>query len=409
MPCSLAVHWQYGPCRRGGSAPQRHPGWLPWVRRRVTLPEAMKPMSARERARSGICSGGAARRAQRREHRLGRPWHLPCFVGIHHPRSDIGRYIHGPIPGGPVNLVERSFGGDSQGAQTGEEVKTLAGFRQGLYACMTRWADALFELSDTLVAGEGVTTFPPTHLSLEAGSRRGWGSAYGALRRGVLDEEALRDLLAASRPRGWPLLFAADTSSWVRDDAECSPERAYHHPSRRSSGKPIVAGWGYSWIAQLNFERNSWTAPTDVRRTRPDRTGHRRASQAARAAPRSNRRGPDVRLRLRPDRAVGRPRRGARPDPHAHPVRPRVLRRPAAIRRWPARPATTPRTSLPLGRPENLAGTRRDLRHRGLAVRPRRGTGLERAAPPRTPAFPRSGAAGQTSRRHGSSPGSSSR
>jgi hypothetical protein len=61
-----------------------------------------------------------------------------------------------------VNLVERSVGGDSQGAQTGEEVKTLAGFRQGLYACMTRRADALFGLSESETSWPGrVSRRPP--------------------------------------------------------------------------------------------------------------------------------------------------------------------------------------------------------------------------------------------------------
>jgi hypothetical protein len=57
---------------------------------------------------------------------------------------------------------------------------------------------------------------------------------------------------------------------WPRCDAECSPERGYYyHPSRHSAGQPIVAGWAYQLIAQLNFVRESWTAPVDVRRLRP--------------------------------------------------------------------------------------------------------------------------------------------
>jgi hypothetical protein len=39
--------------------------------------------------------------------------------------------------------------------------------------------------------------------------------------------------------------------------------------SRHSAGQPIVAGWAYSWIAQLSFARESWTAPLRVRRLRP--------------------------------------------------------------------------------------------------------------------------------------------
>ncbi len=57
---------------------------------------------------------------------------------------------------------------------------------------------------------------------------------------------------------------------WDRCDAECSPERGfYYHPSRHSAGQPIVAGWAYQFIAQLNFVRESWVAPMDVERVRP--------------------------------------------------------------------------------------------------------------------------------------------
>ena len=160
-----------------------------------------------------------------------------------------------------------------RGKRNGEEpaaLEPLRRFRADLYGCLTRRADALFELADTLVAGQAVATAPPPHLSLEPAFRRGWGSTYGALRRGRIVEEAVRDLLAAWRPAGWPAVFAVDASSWARCDAECSPERGYyHHPSRHSNGQPIVAGWNYSWIAGLNWEPNSWTAPLDVRRIHP--------------------------------------------------------------------------------------------------------------------------------------------
>jgi hypothetical protein len=35
------------------------------------------------------------------------------------------------------------------------------------------------------------------------------------------------------------------------------------------AGKPIVAGWNYSWLARLNWTRDSWTAPIDVVRIGP--------------------------------------------------------------------------------------------------------------------------------------------
>jgi hypothetical protein len=98
-----------------------------------------------------------------------------------------------------------------------------------------------------------------------------------ALTRGLLDVERAREL----QVRGRPAVFAVDTSSWPRCDAETSPERGfYHHPSRHSAGKPIVAGWNYSWIAQLNWSRDSWTAPVDITRIPPQEdTGQATADQ----------------------------------------------------------------------------------------------------------------------------------
>jgi hypothetical protein len=55
-------------------------------------------------------------------------------------------------------------------------------------------------------------------------------------------------------------------------DAETSPERGfYYSASKHSAGKPIVAGWSYSWITALDWAHDSWTAPMDARRIPPGR------------------------------------------------------------------------------------------------------------------------------------------
>jgi hypothetical protein len=75
-----------------------------------------------------------------------------------------------------------------------------------------------------------------------------------------------------------------DVSVWDRCDAECSPERGfYYHPSRHSAGQPIVAGWAYQFIAQLNFVRESWTAPMDVERVRPAQDANEVAAEQVKA------------------------------------------------------------------------------------------------------------------------------
>jgi hypothetical protein len=75
------------------------------------------------------------------------------------------------------------------------------------------WADALFELADAVLCAGGPACSLP-RLSLEPVFGRGHGSVYAALARGAVNVEALEDLLAAARPRSWPLVFAVDGTSW---------------------------------------------------------------------------------------------------------------------------------------------------------------------------------------------------
>ena len=158
----------------------------------------------------------------------------------------------------------------------------LLGFRRSFYECLRRRSDALFELTDAVLTADVIPS--PVHLSLQASHRRGWGSFYAALDRGRIDAEALRKLLArhplAGAAEGEVPVYAVDTSVWARCDAETSPERGYYyHPSRHSSGQPIVAGWAYQFVAQLNFARESWAAPVDVKRVRPTQDANEVAAE----------------------------------------------------------------------------------------------------------------------------------
>lgn len=150
-----------------------------------------------------------------------------------------------------------------------QKLAVLSEFRSGLYGCLTGWGDALFELGDALLCAPGALRSVPG-LSLDPIFRRSHGSLYKGLARGEVDCEAMRALLMSARPPDWPLVFAVDASVWARCDAETSPERGfYHSASRHSAGQPIVAGWSYQWIAQLDWAPDSWTAPVDVTRIRP--------------------------------------------------------------------------------------------------------------------------------------------
>jgi hypothetical protein len=161
----------------------------------------------------------------------------------------------------------------------------LRAFRRSFYECFCRRRDALFELTDAILTADGAIP-SPAHLSLQSSHRRGWGSLYAALCKGRIDVKALRRLLARHplvQEEETPV-YAVDVSVWDRCDAECSPERGYYyHPSRHSAGQPIVAGWAYQFVAQLNFARESWTAPMDVERLRPGQDANVLATEEVRS------------------------------------------------------------------------------------------------------------------------------
>lgn len=141
----------------------------------------------------------------------------------------------------------------------------LARFRQEMYRCLWRRPDALCELADAVLTAPGPVASLP-YLSLEPVFRRGHGMVCQALAEGRIDEEALRDLLVAVRPREWPPVFAIDASTYPRPAAETSPDREWHHhscPGSHGSGGAAVAGWAFQWLAQLSFTPDSWTAPQD--------------------------------------------------------------------------------------------------------------------------------------------------
>src|SRR5215203_6646564 len=165
-----------------------------------------------------------------------------------------------------------------------ESSDALQSFRRSLYECLHPRSDALFELADAILSAHSAVP-SPVHLSLQAPHRRGWGSLYAALWRGLIDAESLRRLFARH-----PLaesdtpIYAVDVSVWDRCDAECSPERGfYYHPSRHSAGQPIVAGWAYQFVAQLNLVRESWVAPMDVERLRPAQDANEVAAEQVKA------------------------------------------------------------------------------------------------------------------------------
>jgi DDE superfamily endonuclease len=143
----------------------------------------------------------------------------------------------------------------------------LVGFRCGLYRCLGKRADVLFELADAVLCKQD-RVHMLAELSLEPECRRGHGAVYDALNCGQVQIGRLRRALAGLPLPAWDdgrIRLAADVSNWLRPDAATSAERLFCHCYARGRGNAqMIPGWPYSLVAALEPGRTSWTLPLDA-------------------------------------------------------------------------------------------------------------------------------------------------
>ena len=157
-------------------------------------------------------------------------------------------------------------------ADGGDQARVLAGYRTELYWCLGSRRDALFEVCDAVLCKPGRVGML-AELCLEPECRRGHGAVYDALNCGQVRIGRLRRAMTGLPPPAWDdgrIRLAADVSSWLRPDAETSPERLFCHTYARGKGNAqMIPGWPYSFIVALEPGRTSWTLPLDAVRLGP--------------------------------------------------------------------------------------------------------------------------------------------
>ena len=147
----------------------------------------------------------------------------------------------------------------------------LVAFRAGLYACLRRRGDALFELVDAVLTADGPVG-SLVALSEQKAFRRGHGALFDAMAHGQIDTEALAELIASSwQPADTgPVKIAVDVSPWPRPDAVTSPGLCHCYTSCRCDGtRKTIPGWPFSVAAGLEWGASSWTALLDAVRIDP--------------------------------------------------------------------------------------------------------------------------------------------
>ena len=146
----------------------------------------------------------------------------------------------------------------------------LVWFRRDFHSCLTRRADALFELSDAMLCAAGPVT-SPVELSVEPEFGRRHGSVYDALHAGRVDGPRLRRLLTgivAPARAGEPLMFGIDVSPLPRPDARYVDGLSMVQ-LRGAGGDRFLPGWPVSFLVGIGWGVSSWVDPVDAYRIEP--------------------------------------------------------------------------------------------------------------------------------------------
>jgi len=142
----------------------------------------------------------------------------------------------------------------------------LQQFRQKLLRVFPRRSDALFELADALLLS--LDPRSPVELSASPAFRRRFSMVYDALRKGDVDEDQARQLLAEVEPPeaitiGGYAIYAGDSTPQPRPDAPTLSDRSSVYST--SQDGPVL-GQHHSWLGRVIAKGQSWFAPRDVER-----------------------------------------------------------------------------------------------------------------------------------------------
>lgn len=147
------------------------------------------------------------------------------------------------------------------------DCQTLIHFRQQIYNCLPKAADALMNTMDALLTQNQAQSLP--ELSLSPYFQRKWHSLYEAFEDGVIETQKLRHVFAKAAPLAHKkrICLATDASSIARPKSKTAKDRTLVHESNLpASCAPIVAGWQFSTLALLPDLPSSWTYTLDNQR-----------------------------------------------------------------------------------------------------------------------------------------------
>ena len=111
------------------------------------------------------------------------------------------------------------------------DFQDLTDFRQQIYNCLPKAADALMNTMDALLTENQAQSLP--ELSLSPYFQRKWHSLYEAFEDGVVETQKLRHVFAKAAPLQGKkrICLATDVSSIARPKAKTAKDRTLVHES----------------------------------------------------------------------------------------------------------------------------------------------------------------------------------
>jgi hypothetical protein len=149
---------------------------------------------------------------------------------------------------------------------TKEQLNKIIEFRQEIHRnCLTNYRDAQFDLIDSVLSNQRVSSY--AELTLSSQFKRQWHSGYQGIEAGRQDKQAIAHLLYKQLPSTGIRVHALDTTIWPHPGARTLNGLVYEYNATLSKGQTVISkAHVYSGLCWIPERRGSWALPLSMRR-----------------------------------------------------------------------------------------------------------------------------------------------
>lgn len=147
-----------------------------------------------------------------------------------------------------------------------EQLNKIIEFRQAIHQnCLTKYRDAQFDLMDSVLSNQRVSSY--AELTLSPQFKRQWHSGYQGIKAGRQDKHAVAKLLHEQLPATGLRVYALDTTIWPHPRARTLNGLVYEYNATLSKGQAVISkAHVYSGLCWVPQRKGSWALPLSMRR-----------------------------------------------------------------------------------------------------------------------------------------------